>query len=405
MPEIAIRAARVIFANEVIEADLGVDDGVITEIGTVPPADVEIDGRGHFLAPALIDVHGDAFERQMMPRAGVFFPIEAAVLETDRQLGANGIATAYHALTLSWEPGLRAVAQGEKLIDALAAHAARLTVENRVQLRWETFCFDALPLIERALARPLTPSIAFNDHTSMMMRGFDVGMQDRAFEHSEGFIAADLGDPRLVDRIKGRTGRAGLSVEDFHALLSDIWAQRTEVPEVIARVGAMGRAAGAPMLSHDDTRAETRAFYRDQGSRISEFPMNLETARAARDAGDHIVFGAPNALRGGSHIGSPGAGDMVEAGLCDALASDYYYPAMLAAVAKLLDERRAALPALWQLVSTGPARMSGLADRGEIALGKRADLVLIEWPDNHPPAVRLTLSAGRIAYRASGHGQ
>jgi hypothetical protein len=96
MTSLAIRGARVIFENDVAEADVLVADGVIREIGTVPLADDEIDGRGHFLAPALVDIHGDAFERQMMPRPGVFFPIEAAVLETDRQLAANGIATAYH---------------------------------------------------------------------------------------------------------------------------------------------------------------------------------------------------------------------------------------------------------------------------------------------------------------------
>ncbi|MEO1457525.1 MAG: amidohydrolase family protein, partial [Pseudomonadota bacterium] len=94
------------------------------------------------------------------------------------------------------------------------------------------------------------------------------------------------------------------------------------------------------------------------------------------------------------------AADMVEAGLCDILASDYFYPAMLAAVARLHDERRAPLPALWSLVSAGPAAASGLTDRGMLAPGRRADLVLIDWPEGAVPAVKLTLSAGRTAYRA-----
>ena len=33
------------------------------------------------------------------------------------QLAANGIATAYHALTLGWEPGLRSVETGWQLVN------------------------------------------------------------------------------------------------------------------------------------------------------------------------------------------------------------------------------------------------------------------------------------------------
>ena len=153
------------------------------------------------------------------------------------------------------------------------------------------------------------------------------------------------------------------------------------------------------MLSHDDTRAETRAYFRELGAGVAEFPMVIEAAEAARKGGDPIIFGAPNAARGGSHIGSLGAGDMVEAGLCDALASDYFYPAMLAAIAKLDAERRADRLALWSLVSSGPARAMGLPDRGDITVGKRADLVLVDWPDGSVPAIQGTWVAGRCAYR------
>lgn len=132
--------------------------------------------------------------------------------------------------------------------------------------------------------------------------------------------------------------------------------------------------------------------------------MVLAAAEAARANGDPIIFGAPNAARGGSHIGSLGAGDMVEAGLCDALASDYFYPAMLAAVARLDAEKRANRLALWRLVSQGPARMMHLHDRGQIAKGLRADLVLVDWPAGHPPAILGTWVAGRPAFRAISAG-
>ncbi|MEM1382634.1 MAG: alpha-D-ribose 1-methylphosphonate 5-triphosphate diphosphatase [Pseudomonadota bacterium] len=395
-----IEGARVVTGDWVEHTDVLVEGDLIAEIGDTGPADTVVDGRGKLLAPAMIDIHGDAFERQVMPRPGVYFPVEAAVLETDRQLAANGIATAYHALTLGWEPGLRSIKRGSAFVDALATLGPRLTVENRVQLRWETFAFEALDLIERALEAPATPSIAFNDHTSMSMRDKRISVQDRLFEHNPDFVTVDVSAPDFAADQGKYAIRAGLSLEAYADLLRDVWARRPEVPRRIADVAALGRAQGAPMLSHDDTQDETRRFYRDLGVTIAEFPMRVAVAQSARAAGDAIVFGAPNVMRGGSHIGSPGAADMVEAGLCDILASDYFYPSMLAAVAKLVEERRATVSRAWSLVSTGPAFALGLTDRGEIAVGKRADLVLIDWPEGAFPAVKMTMSAGRIAYRA-----
>lgn len=400
---LTFEGASVYLPGEIAQTNVTIADGRIAEIGGRAQGEM-IDARGLILAPALIDVHGDAFERQLMPRPGVYFPTETAVIDTDRQLAANGIATAYHAITLGWEPGLRDVARGRDLMQAMRDLAPRLMVENRVQLRWETFAFEALDVIAWALAGPLLPSVAFNDHTSMTMRAYDVPIQDRGFELSPDFSIASLDDERMKARTASKAKRAGLSDDAYIALLAQIWDRRADVPGTIEKVAAMGRAAGAPMLSHDDTRAETREWFRNLGAGVAEFPMVIEAAEAARAGDDPIIFGAPNAARGGSHIGSLGAGDMVEAGLCDALASDYFYPAMLAAVAKLDEERRADRLALWSLVSTGPARAMNLADRGEIAIGQRADLTLVDWPEGAKPAILGTWVAGRCAFRGMPAG-
>jgi alpha-D-ribose 1-methylphosphonate 5-triphosphate diphosphatase len=396
-----IAGARVLLPGGFAETAVTLAEGRIAALGQPAPAGAErIDARGLILAPAMVDIHGDAFERQLMPRPGVTIPVAAAMMETDRQLAANGIATAYHALTLSWEPGLRSVGTGAAVLAALDGLGQRLTVENRLQLRWETFCDEALPLIARALAGPLRPAIAFNDHTTMARLHPERDLQDRPFDHDPAYPLADMDSPGFRRAMAGRAQRAGMAAEDFVALFARVWERRPQVPGLIAEVAAMGRAAGAPMLSHDDSQPETRDFYRAAGAAVSEFPMNRATATAARAAGDLIAFGAPNAARGGSHLGSPGAAEMVAAGLCDMLASDYYYPAMLAAVARLAAEGAGDLPALWPLVAANPARAMGLTDRGVIAEGMRADLVLLDWPADGPPAVRLTLSAGRLAYRA-----
>ena len=400
-----IEGATLVLGDRLEKASLRFEDGVITAIDGARDGATVIDGCGHLLGPAFVDIHGDAFERQLMPRPGTMFPVDAALLETDRQLAANGIGTTYHALTLSWEPGLRSVEMGRAVFEALRRLQPRLLVESRLQLRWESFCFEAVDLIRDALQGELTPAIAFNDHTSMAMLHPSVTMQERPFEFSPDFPVVAMQNPAFVEKMGERAKRAKMSSEAMVALIASVWERRPQVPAVIDTVASLGRAAGAPMLSHDDSQIETRDYFRAQGARISEFPMNRRVALAAREAGDMIVFGAPNAARGGSHLGSsPGVAQMVREGLCDILASDYYYPAMLIGLARLVDDGVGSVEKLWPLVSANPAQALGLADRGEIAVGKRADLVLVEWPELKTPVVRRTWSAGRTAYGATPAG-
>lgn len=402
MSAILFEGAEVILPHGVEKVSVRVEGGLITGLDTARDGARVIDLRGRILAPAMVDVHGDAFERQMMPRPGVMLPVDAAFLETDRQLGANGIATAYHALTLSWEPGLRSVETGWQVLRALEKLAPRLTVENRLQLRWETFCAEAMPLVEAALGSPLLPSIAFNDHTSIAVLHPDVPLQEKPFEFAPDFPTTDLAGAAIVTKMEERAKRSKMTPAAYVDLLASVWERRPQVAGWVETVAAQGRAAGAPMLSHDDTQEETRAWYRARGSCLSEFPMNRRAAAHARDGGDAIILGAPNAARGGSHLGSIGAADMIRVGLCDVLASDYYYPAMLSAIARLQADGVGPLHALWPLVSAHAARAMNLDDRGMIAAGLRADLVVLDWPEGEPPAVRQTWRGGKTVYAAGG---
>ncbi len=401
---IIIEGATVVFGDRLQPASVRIEEGRIAAIDGARDGAEAIDGRGHLLGPAFVDVHGDAFERQLMPRPGTMLPVAPALLETDRQLAANGIATAFHALTLSWEPGLRSVENGRAVVSSLEALASRLTVDNRVQLRWETFCFEAIDLVRDALSASRRPSIAFNDHTSMLLLDPSVSLQERPFDLDPNFPALDPGSPVFADKMAERAKRAKLPVSDMISMARAMWERRPQVLAAINAVSALGEAAGAPMLSHDDSQIETRDFYRARGARICEFPMNRRVARAARDAGDFIVFGAPNATRGGSHLASIAAADMIREGLCDILASDYYYPAMLLGLARLKADGVGQLQDLWPLVAGNPARASGLHDRGTIKVGNRADLILVEWPEGDVPVVRRTWVAGRDAYRAIAAG-
>ena len=107
-----------------------------------------------------------------------------------------------------------------------------------------------------------------------------------------------------------------------------------------------------------------------------------------------MILGSPNVVRGGSHKGNASALDLIAMGLCDALASDYHYPSPRRAA--LLLEKSGLLPVeqAWALVSSGPARVLGLKDRGTLEVGKRADLVILDAQKQ----VAATLSGGRISY-------
>jgi len=124
---------------------------------------------------------------------------------------------------------------------------------------------------------------------------------------------------------------------------------------------------------------------------------------AAAEAGDFIVFGAPNVVRGGSHTGWTKASDMIAKGLCSVLASDYYYPAPLLAAFRLAADGVRPLAEAWQLISSAPARAAGLADRGLLATGQRADIILVDDTAPLRPRVVAVIAAGRLVHLAEAN--
>jgi alpha-D-ribose 1-methylphosphonate 5-triphosphate diphosphatase len=123
--------------------------------------------------------------------------------------------------------------------------------------------------------------------------------------------------------------------------------------------------------------------------------MAEEVGEHAREAGDWVVMGSPNVVRGRSHLGWASAARLAEAGICSVLSSDYFYPAMLRAALILAGRGVLDLPRAWALISANPAAAAGLTDRGRIAEGARADLVLVDPARQRAVA---TIAEGRIAH-------
>ncbi len=104
----------------------------------------------------------------------------------------------------------------------------------------------------------------------------------------------------------------------------------------------------------------------------------MEAARGLHQAGIGILMGAPNVVRGGSHSGNIAAIDLAREGLLDILSSDYI-PSSLLMAALQLPQRVPGIDmaSAVRTVTKTPAEAVGLGDRGEIAAGKRADLIRV----------------------------
>ena len=329
------------------------------------------DASNLLVMPGIIDIHGDAFERQFHPRPGVDFAPAIAWADTETQLLSNGITTAYHGVTLSWEPGLRSVEAWNTLLPAL--EAGHWTCDMRVHLRFEAYNLDALDIALADIAAGRVHLLAYNDHTPSMLNT------------SHG---RKPGLSKYADR-------AGMTVDAFGALLQRIAARADEIPAALDRLGAAARAAGIPIASHDDDSDTLRDTFRARGAHIAEFPIGEAVAAHARASGDHVVMGSPNVVRGGSHLGWASAADMAERGVCTILSSDYFYPAMARAACILAGRGVLDWAQAWALVSANPAQAAGLTDRGTIETGKRADIVVLD-----PVAQRVvaTIVQGRFAH-------
>jgi alpha-D-ribose 1-methylphosphonate 5-triphosphate diphosphatase len=161
---------------------------------------------------------------------------------------------------------------------------------------------------------------------------------------------------------------------------------------------ALARAHNTPLASHDDTTPDHVAEAISDGVSIAEFPTTVEAARALHAAGVRVLMGAPNLVRGGSHAGNVATVELARAGALDVLSSDYV-PASLLMAALCLPKAvpEIALPAAVRTVSKTPAEAVGLGDRGEIAVGKRADLIRVHVAHD-VPAVRSVWRGGtRVA--------
>jgi len=356
MNETILTNAELVLADRVLRGTLVIRDGLIADIaegGTASAAAEDL--GGDILMPGIIDLHTDNLERQVQPRPGARWPSRSAFLAHDAQCAASGVTTVFDALcvgTLNFDIDDRVKTFRDGVADLTAlAGSGLFKSDHFLHLRCEMPAENMLGLVEAIIPHPLTRMMSLMDHTP------------------------GIGQNADLDRFRKRKEMDGFALAEVDAQIAELQAKRLGLRTPQRRLLLeMVRGRAIVLASHDDeTAAEVEENHAD-GITISEFPVRLAAARAAKALGMAVIAGAPNLVRGGSHSGNVSAADLLAAGAVDALASDYVPSALIEAAFTAADAGLP-VPQAVALVTSGPARLAGLADRGRIAAGLRADLL------------------------------
>ena len=366
--------ARIVLPGAIIHGTVMLDETRIVDVQDGPSqAAGAIDLDGDYLIAGVVDLHTDNLERQVQPRSNARWPSRSAMVAHDAQCAAAGVTTVLDALCLGdlgfEKDRIRTFLEGVADGDALAG-TGLLKSDHFLHLRCELPASDLMELLDPVADHPRVRMISLMDH------------------------CPGVGQYADLDRYRAMRRREGSAAEEIERRIVELTALRARYRDANRRA-LLGRVrpGGTVLASHDDrTEAEVDENHRD-GIRISEFPVAMVAALAARARGMEVIAGAPNIVRGASHSGNVSAADLVREGAVDAFASDYVPGSPVEAAFACARAELVSLPEAVALVTDRPARMAGLTDRGRIAPGLRADLVRLRVHEGLP-VVRQVWRAG-----------
>jgi alpha-D-ribose 1-methylphosphonate 5-triphosphate diphosphatase len=352
-------------------------NGRIVEIGEGDAPERGKDLAGDLLLPGLVELHTDHLEAHYMPRPKVYWDAVAAVVSYDGQLATCGITTVLDSLRVWREEGAEDVdGEAEVLAEAIATarDAELLRIDHFLHLRCEVPMPNVVAETRDLIGRPDVRLLSLMDHTPGQRQFRD--------------------ERKLRDYYRGKNG--GMTDAELDVLFARRLEHQAAHAEANHRdIVALARSHDTPLASHDDTTSDHVAEAIRDGVSIAEFPTTVETAQALHAAGVRVLMGAPNLVRGGSHAGNVATAELARAGALDVLSSDYV-PASLLMAALVLPKSvpTIGLAEAIRTVTKTPAEAVGLTDRGEIAVGKRADLIRVRVAGD-VPAVRSVWRDGR----------
>lgn len=373
--ELILKNASIVLPDEVIRGTVKIVDGIIADVAsgsTVSGKDME----GDYLTPGLVELHTDHLEGHYAPRPKVRWNPIAAVQAHDAQIAASGITTVFDALRIGFdEEAQTGIDDMRKLSSAIAEgrEAGRLRADHFLHLRCEVSAPDCRSAFERFGEHPLVRLVSLMDHAP----------GQRQFTDLETYKLYYMSKLRVSEEEFIRYCEKRMGQSQQHSV-----SNRTAIASAC-------NARGIVLASHDDATVDHVMEAKTQGIRVAEFPTTHMAAQASKEAGMSVLMGAPNVVRGGSHSGNVSARELAKAGHLDIISSDYIPASMMQAaffMADVMDE--ITLPQAIKLVSANPAKAAGLDDRGEIAIGKRGDLVRVQIAE-HVPIIRTVWREGR----------
>jgi alpha-D-ribose 1-methylphosphonate 5-triphosphate diphosphatase len=379
---IIIANAQAVLPDELLDnCHIYIERGIIKDIktdcaGIHDDAEV-IDAAGRFVLPGLIDLHSDAIEKEIEPRPNALFPVDLSFRELEKKLAGNGITTIFHSISFSEDEfGLRSVSMAEKVVGQIRKNAGnRSLIRNRIHLRFEITNIHAVDTVVSLIKNKMVDMLSFMDHTP--------GQGQFKFREDYERYLAD---------------KYGLSREKIQKLIDTRMARDRDIMQILTYLSTEALSCGIVLASHDDDSSQKVKVMKMLGATISEFPVNMEAARTACEAGMRVCVGAPNVLRGGSLTGNLRALDAIKEKSAHVLCSDYYPAALVHAIFKLVSEG-VPLPEAVNMASLNPARAVGLdGELGSIEVGKKADIIVVDFSDNVPVVVS-TIVEGHTVYK------
>ncbi|USD63076.1 alpha-D-ribose 1-methylphosphonate 5-triphosphate diphosphatase [Vibrio sp. SCSIO 43140] len=367
-----ITNVNLVLENEVVKGSIEMRDGKIVSMSdSQSQVAGAYDGEGDYLMPGFIELHTDNLEQYFTPRPKVDWPPFSAMSAHDTQLIGSGITTVLDAVALGDFRDEKRQTNLDLFISTVVDSQKRnLTrAEHRLHLRCEVPHETTVGMFEKYANLPEVQLVSLMDHAPGQRQFVDVEKYRTYYQGKH-----NLSDSEMAE------------FERKQVELSNRWS--TQNRNEICR---QCRELGIPMASHDDATIAHVQESKDLDMVIAEFPTTVEAAKKSHELGLKVLMGAPNVVRGGSHSGNVAAHELASHGVLDILSSDYYPMSLLEGIYKLSwDERNSlTLPKAVQLVTKNPAEALSLNDRGVIAEGKRADLVLAKQVDGHPLVARV----------------
>ncbi|WP_209124175.1 alpha-D-ribose 1-methylphosphonate 5-triphosphate diphosphatase [Alkalihalobacillus sp. BA299] len=357
LPHRVIDNGTILIEGETI---VGIEEGTPLSIHSE-----DIDAAGKWVVPGFVDSHSDAIEIELEPRPSSRFPLEVSFYELEKKLVGQGITTIYHSLSLmednakKWTRRNATVLSVIKDIKRLAK--GQHLIRHKTHLRYEITNLTALNKVEELLKSSDIDQLSFMDHTPGQGQFRDIEVHKKLLMQHRHY-----------------------SEEEAAAFIEEAKALETLGDDEIKLLALLADDHGVPIASHDDDTVEKLEVIQEWKATISEFPIELEVAKKAKDMNLYVVMGAPNALLGKSHSNNLSAMEAIEHGLVDIFCSDYYPSSLLYTVFKLYHGGMNMYEAI-NMVTFNPAKALKIdKEVGSIEVGKKADILIIGEEGQRP---------------------